>query len=123
MQTVVYKLVEYKIVENFYGDLSWECHVGFGSLKNGKCFINGDILYLKPSDIISQGFLRGEFLDHLNRLPKWQKTKYYCTSYQIRECKSGKIKLLLEKNDTISRKKESNQSVITDNNFKSVEQL
>ena len=82
IQTVAYKLAEYKIIENVYGDLSWECHFGLGTLKNGKCFINGDILYFKPSDNTGPGFLKGEFLDHLNRLPKWQKTKYYCTSLQ-----------------------------------------
>ena len=65
-------------------------------MKNGKCFINGDILFIKPSDNTEPGFLKGEFLDHLNKLPKWEKTKYYCASYKIYECKSGIRKPLFD---------------------------
>lgn len=123
MQTIAYKIAEYKIIESVHGDLSWECHFGLGASKNGKCFINGDILYLIPSDNTDSGFLKGEFLDHLNKLPKWKKTKYYCTSYKIYECKSGKIKQFLERrynrlqDETILRKNELNQTEVTSNNL------
>ena len=126
MQTVAYKLAEYKITENAYGDLVWECHFGLGTLKNGKCFINGDILYLMPGVNAGPGFLKGEFLDHLNKLRKWEKTKYYCSSYKIYECKSGKIKPFLERRDNrlqdeaILRKNELSQTEVTKNNFISV---
>ena len=86
MQSTAYKLAEYKITENAHGDLWWESHIGLGSLRIGKCFINGDILFIRPSDIKGPGFLKGEFLDHLNKLPKWKKTKYYCASYKIDKC-------------------------------------
>jgi len=88
MQKIAYRLVEYKITENEHGDLWWETHIGLGSLKSGKCFINGDILFIKPSESTGPGFLKGEFLDHLNKLPKWGKTKYYCASYKIFKCQS-----------------------------------
>ena len=42
------------------------------------------------------GFLKGEFLDHLDKLPKWVKTKYYCASYKIRESNSGGRKPFFE---------------------------
>ncbi len=96
MQHTAYRLGEYKIIENEHGDLWWETHIGLGSSKSGKCFINGDILFIKPSDSTGPGFLKGEFLDHLNKLPKWEKTKYYCASYKIHECKSGSRKPLFE---------------------------
>ncbi len=96
MQSTVYKLAEYKITENAHGDLWWETHIGLGSLKIGKCFINGDILFIKPSDSKGPGFLKGEFLDHLNKLPKWGKTKYYCVSYKIYKCKSVNKKPFFE---------------------------
>ena len=96
MRNTAYRLAEYKIIENEHGDLWWESHIGLGSLKSGKCFINGDILFIKPSDSTGPGFLKGEFLDHLKKLPKWKKTKYYCASYQICECKSGSRKLLFD---------------------------
>ena len=88
MQKIAYRMGEYKITQNEHGDLLWETHIGLGSLKIGKCFINGDVLFIKPSDSIGPGFLKGEFLDHLNKLPKWEKTKYYCASYKIYECQS-----------------------------------
>jgi hypothetical protein len=46
MQSTTYKLAEYKITENEHGDLWWETHIGLGSLRIGKCFINGDILFI-----------------------------------------------------------------------------
>ena len=70
-----YRLDQYKITENEHGDLWWETHIGLGSLKSGKCFINGEILFIKPSDYSEAGFLKGEFLDHLNKLSKWKKLK------------------------------------------------
>jgi hypothetical protein len=96
MRNTAYKLAEYKIIENEHGDLWWETHIGLGSLKIGRCFINGDILFIKPSDSTGPGFLKGEFLDHLNRLPKWEKTKYFCASYKIDKCKSGSRKPIFE---------------------------
>ena len=88
MRSTIYKLAEYKITENEHGDLWWETHIGLGSLRIGKCFINADILFIRPSDSKGPGFLKGEFLDHINKLPKWKKTKYYCASYKIYKCKS-----------------------------------
>jgi hypothetical protein len=90
-----YRLTEYKIIENAHGDFWWETHFGFGSLKGGKCFIRGNILFIEPSNREESGFLKGEFLDNLDQLPKWEKTKYYCSSDTIYNCKSGR-KLPLE---------------------------
>jgi hypothetical protein len=92
MQNTPYSLAEYKIIENAHGDLWWETHIGLGSLKSGECFINGNILFMIPDAGKAPGFLKGEFLDHLKKLPKWEKTKYYCTSYKIYKCKSGRIR-------------------------------
>jgi hypothetical protein len=101
MPDTAYRLAEYKIIEKKHGELWWETHIGLGSLKSGKCFINGDILFLKPSDSKEPGFLKGEFLDHLNRLPKWEKTKYYCASYKMNSCKSGGAKPLMGGRDSL----------------------
>jgi len=126
MQNTVYRLGEYKIIEDEHGDLWWETHIGLGSLKSGKCFINGDILFIKPSDSTGPGFLKGEFLDHINKLPKWEKTKYYCASYKFHECKSGSRKPLFDgldsrlKNEAILRKNGSTQKEVTKTGCKSV---
>ncbi len=84
-----YRLVEYKITENLSGYLWWERHFGLGSFKRGQCFIRGNILFIEFSDIAEDGFLKMEFIEQLNRLPKWRKTKYYCLNYKIYNCKTG----------------------------------
>lgn len=85
-----YRLAEYKIIKREVDYISWEAHSGFCSLKAGRGFINGDILFLGCGQTSEEnGFLKGEFLDQLNRLPKWEKTKYYCTSFKISKCKAG----------------------------------
>jgi hypothetical protein len=37
------------------------------------------------------GFLKGEFIEHLNKLPKSEKTKHYCSSYSIYNCKTVRM--------------------------------
>jgi hypothetical protein len=126
MQKTSYSLAEYKIIENEHGDLWWETHIGLGSLKSGKCLINGNILFIKPSASIAPGFLKGEFLDHLKKLPKWEKTKYYCASYKIYECKPGGIKPVFEEmnsrlqNEAILRKNDSIKKELAKGTRKSV---
>jgi hypothetical protein len=97
MRKTAYRLSDYKVIENNLGDLWWETHIGLGSLKSGKCFINGDILFIAPGDITGPGYLKGEFLDHLNKLPKWERTEFYCASYKIYKCQSVSRKPLFEK--------------------------
>ena len=83
-----YRLAEYKIIEGEVGHIWWETHSGFCAVKMGRCFVNGSILFIEPGQTSEEnGFLKGEFLDQLNRLPKWEKTKYYSTSFNIVMCK------------------------------------
>jgi len=86
-----YRLNEYKITENLSGYLYWEIHSGFAFFKRGNCFIKGNILFIEFSDIEESGFLKMEFIEQLDKLPKWRKTKYYCSNYRTYNCKTGKI--------------------------------
>jgi hypothetical protein len=85
-----YKLAQYKIIEKHNGALWWESYGGFSSLSGGKCFIEGDILFLGASETKEHGYLLLEFKENLAQLPRWEKTKYYCPSYTIYSCKSGR---------------------------------
>jgi len=89
-----YRLAEFKIIESKDGSIWWETHSGFCSVKMGRCFVSGRILFIEPGHTLEEnGFLKGEFLDELNRFPKWKKTNYYCTSFNIVNCKADqKIK-------------------------------
>jgi hypothetical protein len=90
MKATFYKLGEYKIVDGGSGALWWEAHAGVGAVVGGKCSIRGEILFIGPSESEEPGFLAKEFLDQLNRFPKWERTKFYCSNYKICECKSGR---------------------------------
>ena len=84
-----YKLGHYKITEFVGGGLWWESHQGLGNIQKGKCFIDGSILVLGPSEIEEPGFLKREFMEHLDKLSNWDKTKYYCLSHSIHKCRTG----------------------------------
>jgi len=93
-----YRLGQYKIIEKHNGALCWESYGGFSSVKGGKCFIEGDILFLGASETKKHGYLLLEFKEHLDQLPRWEKTKYYSPSYTIYSCKTGR-RCLLEERD------------------------
>ncbi len=86
-----YRLGRFEIIEKKHGEISWETQAGFGLLRAGKCYIVGEILFIGPYRTEKPGFLKGEFIEHLNKLPKWEKTKYYCSSYSIKNCKTGRM--------------------------------
>jgi hypothetical protein len=112
--SISYGLAQYEIIENESGELWWKAHAGLGRIRHGKCFVEDGILFIgasskadfkKPGE---SGFLRREFLKHLNQLPKWEKTEYYCSSYTLRLCKTGGIPL---KRETNSRSRERTKRV------------
>ena len=84
-----YKLGRYKIIEGTSGGLWWETHYGLGSVQTGRCFIEGNILILGPSEAEPPGLPKREFMEHLDQLPAWEKTKYFCSSDAIHKCKTG----------------------------------
>jgi len=93
-----YRLGQYKIIEKHNGALWWESYGGFSSVRGGKCFIEGDILFLGAGETKDHGHLLLEFKEHLDQLPRWEKTKYYCPSYTIYSSKTGR-RCLLEERD------------------------
>lgn len=57
MQQISYRLGQYQIDVDFNGSISWRAHGGFGSIKSGRCFINGDILFIGPTEENEEGYL------------------------------------------------------------------
>jgi hypothetical protein len=88
METI-YRLDEYKIIESGIKELRWEAHFGLGAFQEGRCFRKESILFIGPSENVHAGFLKGEFLDDLNRFPAWLKTPYYCKGCDVYYCKTG----------------------------------
>ncbi len=90
MKATFYKLGEYKIIEDDNGALWWEAHAGVGVLIGGKCFTRGEILFIGLRESEEPGFLAREFLNRLDRFPKWERTRFYCLNYEICYCKFGR---------------------------------
>jgi hypothetical protein len=90
MKMSAYKLNEYRIIEDENRRLRWETHYGFGVQRSGMCFIYEDILIIAPCSHEEIGYLKGEFLDRLENLPLWNKTKHYCFSSDLRDVASGR---------------------------------
>ena len=84
-----YKLAQYEIIEGSDGTLRWESHGGLSGLNTGKCLIIGNVLVIGPSELERPGYLKREFLEHLNKLPPWEKTEYYCPSHVLYRCQTG----------------------------------
>jgi hypothetical protein len=64
--------------------------LGFCAVQEGRCFRKGRILFIGPAENHRLGFLKGEFLDQLDRCPRWLKTKFFCREPEIYYCKTGK---------------------------------
>jgi arsenite methyltransferase len=90
MAEISYRLGHYLIIERGGGELRWKSHGGFASIRIGKCFIEGDILFIGRVEEEEHGELKNEFLHHLKKLPQWTKTIYYCPSYTLIECSTEK---------------------------------
>ena len=92
MKATPYRLAHHKILENMDGTLWWESHAGFTRTKNGRCFIESNVLFLEPAIVVREpGFLIMEYNEALDELPQWTKTPYYCTNYTLRSCHNDKI--------------------------------
>lgn len=85
-----YRLRSYRITEYETGVLWWETHFDFGKQRSGECFIQGNILIIKPWSDEKDGLLIGEFLGQLKKLPVWDKTLYYCFASELLDIKTGR---------------------------------
>jgi hypothetical protein len=82
----VYRLGRYKIIETGSSELRWHTCTHPNRLKVGKGFIEGEILFVDGKTIDASEFPKKEFFNRLNKLPKWEKTHYYCTNYTLKPC-------------------------------------
>lgn len=89
MKESVYRLVEYKIFASDTGSMVWEAHCGFGESQIGRCFRKGSILFIGPAEKRQDGFLKGEFLDELQRYPAWLDSRFFCLGTAVYHCEGG----------------------------------
>ncbi len=85
-----YRLSEYRITEYDNVFYSWQRHAALAEEYSGKCFIQGDVLIIGDCSRQETGYLIGEFLDQLKKLPEWNKTRYYCLASNLLDVNTGR---------------------------------
>ena len=91
VQDKSYRLAQYEIILKGNGEIWWRAHAGFAGVKSGKCFIEGKVLFIGPSEMEETGSLKNEFLNYLKQFAPWDGTKYYCPSYTLYACLGGRV--------------------------------
>jgi len=80
-----YRLDEFIIIERSGVVLTWVKHIPFGGQRSGQCYILGNILVILPWDHEEPGYLKLEFHEYSMKLPRWNKTLYYCFASTLRQ--------------------------------------
>ena len=91
MEDRSFRLGRYEIIEKSGGEIWWKAHGGFANQNKGKCFIEGNVLFIGPSERDEEGFLINEFIEYLDKFPRWNRTKYYCPSFMLYTCKDDRL--------------------------------
>ena len=89
MYKAIYSLGEYRITVYENGSLWWQTHSHFVVQRSGKCFILGDILIIGHWSHEESGYLKLEFFEQLQKLPVWNKTRYYCFAFELLDVSTG----------------------------------
>ena len=85
-----YRLGQYEIIKEKNGQVGWKTYPGSGSLWKGKGIIAGDILFMETGATEEPGDSEHTFLKHLNQLPEWKTTRFYCPGCVLIPCGPGK---------------------------------
>jgi len=85
----IYRLGEYRIIGYENGLLKWEKLFNFGVQRSGKCFILSDILIIGHWGHEEVGYLQLEFFEQVEKLPDWNKTRYYCFAFELLDISTG----------------------------------
>jgi hypothetical protein len=82
-------LGQFEIVEKREGQLFWKLYSGRGTIKVGKGFVDGSILFLGPGAAEKTGVIKEDFMERLFMLPAWGKTNYFCQHYTLYNCETN----------------------------------
>jgi len=84
-----YRLDNYRITVLDDVLVRWEQHVPLGVARSGKCYVYGEVLIIGKKGRDEDGFLIGEFVDRLRKLPFWTRTRYYCFAGELIDTATG----------------------------------
>jgi hypothetical protein len=104
---ISYSLGQFEIVEKRDGQLFWKLYSGRGTIKVGKGFIDGNILFLGGGEAEKTGMIKKDFRERLSILPAWKKTNYFCQHYTLYSCETNTTCNELDKNIPSTRSENS----------------
>ena len=94
VKSISYQLGRYEIIEAENEGFQWNTCTHLNRLKVGRGVIEGKILFINGKTIEESEFSKREFYNRLNRLPKWKKTPFYCTNYNLKPCQKTEASIL-----------------------------
>jgi hypothetical protein len=81
-----FRLGRYLITVTDNGAVSWQKHEGLNRVVGGPCIIESDMLFIGTQEYDEGNQSKREFLNKLNRLPRWDKTIAWCRGMVLRNC-------------------------------------
>lgn len=88
MKEKKYRLDGFLITEYDASLYCWETHVALAERRSGNCRVTGNILVIERWTLQEPGYLILEFHEALEKLPSWDKTKYYCFDSNLKDVRS-----------------------------------
>ena len=85
------------------------------TMKVGKAYVDGDILFLARGEAEKTDIIKKDFLERLSLLPTWGKTNHSCQRYTLYSCETNTTCFDLDEN--ILSNKSENDTVVFRNKF------
>ncbi|SPD73564.1 hypothetical protein PITCH_A190140 [uncultured Desulfobacterium sp.] len=83
-----FRLQKYQIILNADGHVLWKTYAGPSTGIGGTGIILEDILFIGSPQNEQSNFTKRQFLADLQKLPKWDQTRYFCPKLSLHECKA-----------------------------------
>lgn len=89
-EDVAFRLQRYEIIKKTNGQIVWKTPAGPNAVSGGNCMILEDVLFIGSPQNEQSDLTKRQFLANLQRLSKWDHTRYYCPKLSLHDCKTGK---------------------------------
>ncbi|RJR55164.1 MAG: hypothetical protein C4576_00090 [Desulfobacteraceae bacterium] len=90
-----FKLGQHEIIQR-NGQWWWNTCSVSGTLREGRCAVEGEILFFGVCERAESGGLKESFLERFRHLPQWNSTNLFCPSCAIYDCRTGENLIGLE---------------------------
>ncbi|MEJ2366455.1 MAG: hypothetical protein P8017_17610 [Deltaproteobacteria bacterium] len=84
-----FRLRKYEMTRKGDDLVVWRTYAGPNIGRGGNCIILEDILFIGSWENERFNLIKRQFLSNLQRLPKWDQTRYFCPRLSLHDCKTG----------------------------------